>query len=395
MGRWSNERRAQEAAKASKAASDAGRTLQHRQQESRAASGESTPKAAPPPGESPAAERPEGWRPPARNEPRRLAMEEIEARQARTHESVEQPPEPEIPEDLPPPTPEQMIEGGKFSQPEPLPEAGVSAPPPEAQTPPPIEMVRVKVDGEEFDAPKTEVEDAGGIKAYQIQKAGENRLKKANETLAESKRIQAQIAQWAMQNIRRQPQQPQVTQAEFIGQKLDAIRFGTPEEGAAALAEVMQRANPRMDPQAMMSQATNQAVVTMRRQNGVDGFKNEFSDIVTNPLLLKLSLMLENERLTTIDPNSILTFDWSDFYRKIGNEVRSVAGRQSQAATATPAAPSTPGTTSLPSDKEARKASIVNLPTAAARAELLKESKPETRDEILNQMRKSRGLPTG
>jgi hypothetical protein len=45
------------------------------------------------------------------------------------------------------------------------------------------------------------------------------------------------------------------------------------------------------------------------------------------------------------------------------------------------------------SEKEAKKASIVNLPTASQRAVLPKEEKPQTREEIFREERKARGLP--
>ena len=80
------------------------------------------------------------------------------------------------------------------------------------------------------------------------------------------------------------------------------------------------------------------------------------------------------------------------FYRTIGNEVRSVVGRSSQPAKATVEAPV--GNTSQ-TDKEPRKASIVNLPTASTRAAVKEDPKPETREDILNDMRKRRGLPIG
>jgi hypothetical protein len=84
--------------------------------------------------------------------------------------------------------------------------------------------------------------------------------------------------------------------------------------------------------------------------------------------------------------------DWQKFYSTIAHEVRGAFGRQSQPA-AQPAAP-TGGNPSQPvSEKEARKASITTLPTAAARATPPAEEKPETREESLNRMRKARGQP--
>jgi hypothetical protein len=380
-------RRGQDQAEsAAKAASEAARVLQQRGQEARAAQQDSARSVEPSP-------EPENHGEPAtirvkpRNEPRRLAMEEIEARDLQTKGIVEPAPAPaKVPDNPPPPTPEQMLEGGKFSAPEPekpKPEAEPAAEP----TPAPIKTVRVKVDGEEFDAPADEVEQAGGVRPYQIQKASENRLKKAGEALAEAQRYRAEIGELARQ-AKQPPAAPVVTDDQFIASKADAMRFGTPEEFASAMREVLQRSNKQIDQNALVTQAANM----IRHDQAVAEFDKEFGDVTSNPLLLKLVVTLRNEQIPQIKG----PVDWTTFYRTIGNQVRSVAGRPSQPATTVAVAAATSGTTSQsPSDREARKASIVNLPTAAARAELPKDSKPETREDILQQMRKSRGIPTG
>ena len=246
--------------------------------------------------------------------------------------------------------------------------------------------VRVKVDGKEFDAPQSEVEDAGGIKPYQVMKAQENRLKAANEALAQTRQAQAYIAQMIQAQ---QPKTPTLTDDQFIASKVDTIRFGTPEESAAALREVMQRGNPKIDQDVI----TKNAISQMRQMGAVDNFKKEFQDIVSNPILMRAAAQIENERR----PQTNHETDWETFYRGIGNEVRSAVPRQHQSAAPAVAkvADQTADTTSPTSDREARKASIVNLPTAAARATLSDDSKPETREDILNQMRKARHLPTG
>jgi hypothetical protein len=242
------------------------------------------------------------------------------------------------------------------------------------------------VDGQTFAVPQHEVEEAGGIKAYQIIKAQENRLNKANETLAQTRQMQAFLAQQVQANI---PKTPTLSDDQFIASKVDVIRFGTPEESAAALREVMERGNPRIDPY----QITQQAVSQMMKLQAVDNFKKEFQDIVSNPILMRAAAALENERQRQAGPDT----DWNDFFRRIGNEVRSAVPRQHQptAPAAAQAVAPTADTTSPASDREARKASIVNLPTAAARATAPAEDKPETREDILNQMRKARHLPTG
>lgn len=278
----------------------------------------------------------------------------------------------------------------EVATPEPVPTEPVAAEAPKPET------VKVKVDGEEFEVSKEEIDEAGGVRAYQTQRAAENRLKKANDAVAQARKIQDELAQFAVSQMKaQQPQQPQVTDEQFIAQKLDAIRYGTPDEGASALREILTRTQQKApDPQLI----TAQAVAQMSRKLAVDRFKEEFADIATNPDLLQFAAMMEHQALSRVDQNALLTIDWNDHYKGIGNKIRSIVGKPSQPTTATP----TQGNPSQQSAKEERKASITVLPTAAARAEVKveKELTPEeARKQAIADMqnlgRKLRGESTG
>lgn len=314
-----------------------------------------------------------------RNEPRRRALEELENRHNKA-KGIEPEPEPEPKAEVKPEI-EAKTESESAVEPAVEPAAEVAEPVAEPVVEAP-KLVRVKVDGEEFDVPEEEIEAAGGVKAYQKDKAAENRLVKANQALAETRQLQAAIAQHTQRTVA--PQQPQPTLDQFIASKMEKLRFGTEEEFAAAMREILQI--QRVDVNAI----THNAVMTMQKNMAVDNFKKEFQDVVSNPLLLRLASTLENERVAKLGPQP----DWNSFYRSIGNEVRSVTGRQSQTPATTPKSTTSDPISQSPSEKEARKASIVNIPTAAARASVA-ETKPETREDILNSMRKSRGLPVG
>ncbi|MCR4298642.1 MAG: hypothetical protein NUV75_07815 [Gallionella sp.] len=323
-------------------------------------------------------------RPEPRNEPRRLAMEEIEQRHAKTQvDPYAPPPEPE-----PEPAPAQIskIDAAQQSL-----ETPVPAPEPVA-APPPVPMVRVKVDGEEFEVPQADVEAAGGVTIYQKDRAADNRLRRTNESLAESKRLQAQMAQIMQQQVaqRMPPPAPVPTVSQLLQDNIDTIRWGTPEESASAFQKVIEAASPKLDPQ----QITAYAVSQMQQQTALQGFKAEFADVIANPFILKGAVAREQEILAEATKTGQRITDWAHLYRAIGNEARSAMGRPSQQ-TQAHVTPNTTDPTSQPVDKEARKASIVNLPTAAARAALPEAPKPETREDILGQLRKSRGLPTG
>jgi len=298
---------------------------------------------------------------PPRNDIRERAMKEITDRDIQTKTSLgmelgltdEEKPKvvekQEIPQDPAPPTPESMLQGSKFSP----------------------ATVKVKIDGQEYDAPQEEVDAYGGVKAYQIAKAAENRLQKANEALAEVRKLQGE-----------KKEQPTQSPNDWLKQKIEVLRWGTPDESAAAFSEILEKNAKPVDQNMIVEMAADR----IRHDDAVKSFDKEFTDIGASPLHLKLVMALREEKLKQGHPG-----DWNHFYRSLGNEVRSVMPKQSQPSVTA----KTPDTPSQLSVKEERKSSIVNLPTATAqRAEVPEEPKTETRDEIFAKMRKKRGLPT-
>ena len=361
---------------AERAASEAGRTLQAQRGASGGDSGSTEAASVEPAGD---AENNELIRVEPRNNPRNQMMDELIASREKAAEPKEEA--------------DEHVVQAKAEEKSPTETAPVVEPTtgevqaatePEAPQP---KTVRVKVDGKEFDAPEEDVNDAGGIKAYQIIKAQENRLRATTEALAQTRQTQAAIAQW-IQSQQKATEAPAKTTDQFIQEQVDVIRYGSPEESAAALKAVLERSTQKVDP----NQIIGQAVSVMQQQQAENAFVSEFSDIVHNPLLLKLVINLKDER---ISQNQGRINDWPTFYRSIGNEVRGAIGRPNQPAATSTSITTTGSTSTGTSDKEARKASIVNLPTAAARAALPEADKPETRADVLNQMKKSRGLTTG
>ena len=386
---------------AASAASEAARVLQARQQESRQSAPEPTPEpAAPENVPKPARETLRSTKKPddepqatpnrkRGNADRDAVMADI--RRARGEQTISAP-EPEQPKAEEPKV--EAAPAASTAAPEPVAVEPTSAAP--APAIPAAETVRVKVDGDEYDAPKAEVDEAGGVHAYQRDKAAENRLRKANETLAEARRIAASMHQTQQPT---QPVVPRPTDKDVIA-KLAAARFGTDEEYSAAVEEALSRG--RVDPNGIVQQAVNE----MQKAQAMAGFQQEFGDVAQNPMALRLAVSLENEVYTRIQQAQQQgqlkgPLDWQKIYRTIGTQVRNAFGgtaRQSQPAAPNAAAATTaatqPGNPSPVSEKEARKATIVTLPTAAARAAPTEEPKPETREESLNRMRARRGLPT-
>ncbi len=104
-------------------------------------------------------------------------------------------------------------------------------------------------------------------------------------------------------------------------------------------------AQPSVDQNAI----TEMALIRFRRDSAIQEFKKEFGDVLANPLVHRLAVQLDSERTAALKELP----DWSNHYRAIGNELRALV-RPSQ-----PATPAT-GNPSVV-DKEAKKASIVNL----------------------------------
>lgn len=291
-------------------------------------------------------------------------------------------------------------EAPKADAPAPVIAAAIEDPAALAVAPEAPKMVKVKVDGEEFEAPEADVEAAGGIKIYQLEKAAEKRLKNANEVSATAKRTaaettaaQAQLAQWL--KSQQPPPAPKLTSEQKLA-KLAQARFGSDEDFSAAMNELISgTAAPVVNPEHITTQVMAEIKFSQARAQ----FSKEFEDILSNPLLGRLAKQLQDEGIGQLaaGPNQwqqLATVDFGTFFRNIGNQVRSVSVlRPNQPAPNAVATATDP--TSPVLDKEARKSSIVNLPTAAARASLPEEEKPETRAESLDRMRKARGLPTG
>jgi hypothetical protein len=297
-------------------------------------------------------ERPE----PKKNPQAQIEDEIVEAHRARQKEEEDEAlktePKAEVVE-----TPEPVADAPESSPTEPPPSVPVASAP----------MVKVKVDGEEFEVAQAEVDEAGGVQAYRMVKAMENRM-----------------LQWFQQQMA--PKEPQKTPQQAIMEKIDSLRYGTPEESAKAMQEILELSNPRID-QASLEQRT---MARMKQSLAVESFKSEFADVVANPILMTAAKAMEQDRLQQGIPQ-----DWNQFYKQLGNELRAVIGpKPSQAS---PVIEQTQQTsTPSQSDKEARKASnIVNLPQAAARAAAPAETKQKSREDILNEERKARGIPTG
>lgn len=282
--------------------------------------------------------------------------------------------------------PEDMDEYIRQETEEPAPEpVAESEPVAEAQPEAPAapEMVTVKIDGEESQVPKADVDALGGVAAYQIHKAAEKRLAQA----AKEKHDLAQMLEQAKALIaQNQPKEPVKPPAEILKEKVQQIQFGTPDEAAQALQDILASNTQRVDP----NQIVAQAITQMQQNMAAQQFAQRNQDLIQNPVLAKLAVMLEHDKLSKSRPT-----DWNRFYSDLETELRNAVGKP--VTTPQPSVP-TPQDGQPTSDRDAklsRKDNIVNLPTASARVAAPEEEKPLTREDRINLLRKARGQPVG
>jgi hypothetical protein len=301
----------------------------------------------------------------------------------------------EVAEDKPEPTPE----------PTPEPDAVAPASPP-VDPPPSTEpvaaapTVKVKVFGEEMDVPQSEVDEAGGVAAYQKQRAADVQFKKANEVMEQARKEREQLMQFYAQHF--QTQQPQVTPQQAAARKAELVEqmvYGDTQQKLAAYEELSKINSPQIDQNQIMAQTIH----TLMRLQAEDKFKDEFSDVLGNPLLQRLALQMRDDLLQV---SATKPLDWNKELRGVGNQLRALVGRTtnptSTGVTNTTTGQTIPATASPQgtptSAKEERKASnIVSLPQASARAtpkEKEELTPDQARNKALRDMRRARGQPT-
>jgi len=253
-----------------------------------------------------------------------------------------------------------------------------------AETPaaaPEPELVTVKIDGQESQVSKADVDALGGVAAYQIHKAAEKRLAQANQEKQDLHRLLEQAKTLIEQN---KPKEPVKSPEESIKEKVAQIQFGTPDEAAQAIQDILNANVQKVDQNAIVAQA----VAQMQQQSAAQQFVQRNQDILQNPVLAKLALVLEHDKLSKSRPS-----DWGKFYTEMEVEFRNSIGRPATTPTPTVSTPQDAQPTSERDAKLSRKDNIVNLPTAAQRAAGPEEPKTLTRDDRLNQLRKARGQP--
>jgi len=239
-------------------------------------------------------------------------------------------------------------------------------PKPETEQP---ETVTVKVDGQEFQVPKEEVDAAGGIRAYQMEKAAAKRLQEASQYRAEAIRLYQQYQAPA--------QQPGPTAAPATDDAAlaRAIQAGSEEEAVNAIRTLRQR---DFDPNQIDRLIDYRVQERIGFQTGFERFRTEYAHIVSDPDLLDWAQSLDNRYKQQANPET--GQPWSSYWERYD-----YIGKQISRKFPTAANPM--------EEKRQKKASVTPLPQVQARKgpDVVDEDAPEDTQAEIARMRKERG----
>jgi acylphosphatase len=290
---------------------------------------------------------------------RELAYKEIvEARKERLAQEAALEPGPVIEAEIEAPQPE--IEAQPVSQPEePQGEPEVETPALVPTEPAAPQLVKAKVDAVEYDVPQEEIDKAGSVAQWQLQKATENRLKELNEIIKAAK-AQTQTPQ----------AQPQQNHDAELDAEVEALRYGDPEQARRILKELKAAKVPQ-------DQIVREAVQHIKWENAVEQFAKEHEELLKDPDVRIVAVALENQLRQYMDQ----TKQWPDFarfYKDLGTHIQSKFGK--------------PAAVDLDARREL-KATIAEPKTASGRVPTPPPPKAKTTADIINEQRKARGQP--
>jgi hypothetical protein len=245
---------------------------------------------------------------------------------------------------------EQPIEEVEVvADPEPIPE-----PEPESVKP---ATIRLKIDGEEREVSQDELIEYGK-RAMQKELAADKRLEEATRLLNE-----------ARQQTTPQPSKDAAPTVD--AGMVKAIQYGTEEEAAQALSDLMGRGKATPE---QIDNVVSQKVAAILTQKEISTrFTTEFAEIAQDDDLYGIAAMKVQRRLDAGEPNT-----W-DTYAAVGKELSEKYGK--------PKEPEVPQTME---EKQAKKSTVTVIKSASAKPAGPKEDKPETVADVLQEMRKAR-----
>lgn len=251
----------------------------------------------------------------------------------------------------------RLAEEAAVAQPE-APQAEAPAPETEPEAPKGPEMVKVKVEGNEYEVPKEQVDAEGGLEFYQKRAAANLIFQRAKQREEEANRILAEA---------RQPKQPpqSTEQPDPVARLIETLRFETdPKKAAEAVKQLV--AETTLTQQQVMGLVSQQ----LEADRAIGKFRSDFPEIAKDPLLFKMAVDLENHARQSgnTEPNDVL-------HQKIGKflsekYIKPVASDMQ--------------------DKKDKKATVTNIPQAKAKAVAPEAPKEPTVSEIIANERRAR-----
>lgn len=230
------------------------------------------------------------------------------------------------------------------------------APEPEApEEPAKPEMVKVKVEGHEYEVPKEQVDAEGGLEFYQKRAAANLIFQRAKQREDEANKLLA--------DARKPVEQPKA-QDDRLTKLVEAIRFETdPAKAAEAVKQLVSETQ-------LTQEQVNQAVqAQIAADKAVEKFRADFPEIASDPLLTQMAVNLEIQarQAGNTEPSA-------DLHQKIGKLLKERYVRPTQ-----PLA-----------EKQQKKATVTNIPQARSRASAPEAPKEKTVQEIINDERRAR-----
>lgn len=241
--------------------------------------------------------------------------------------------------------------------------------------PKPKEMVTVKIDGETMQVPKEEVDAAGSVNLYQIEKTSAKRLQKMNQINAELASKNEELARLIHQH--KQPATPQPNQDEAALARANALIYGDDAQKAQAMREMTQPATIPMD------QIEYRVMKKMELETAEKAFVDRAKDVLYDqegkirPLVLEATVARTNRLRQAIAQTGRFPEDSDKFYKDLEGELRREFGK--------------PAVVADLSARIEKKKDIAEPKTAAGRVPAPVETKPPTTAQIIDQQRKARG----
>lgn len=228
------------------------------------------------------------------------------------------------------------------------------------------QLINVKIDGEAFDLPLSEV-----ISGYQKNAVASERLRAATERLKEVERREAELS--SKSNVSESlPDSIDNGEGDNSEAKriYDQLFFGDDDDGVKVIDELLQRRgqDPTINSEQVVSQAKEQVLLTIQYNDALERFKQNYPDIVQDDFLAEKAMSLLNEAAAQSK-----TYD--EAFTKVGDDTMLWVNKYRQG------------------DRQQRKAGLEDEPTRrSVRADRPPPKKEETIADVIAEMRKSRGL---